>query len=218
MRHVQDDFIPWKRGCHCNFKQHQPVKRYFRLLMVMGSLVLAVCFFSKCMNGGGDGVAVVDGRGAGYVGAAACVKCHNPLADSFWHSAHALTSRAADILSVLGNFAPPSNIFDYAGGRRVMMERRDSGLYQVAVAAGGAGSGGGERQAGERRIFSILRSARGGRRRPIYIGRATRPSNFRFPILSLRTAGPTARITRWIVFGLAGWWLGIVMGVSFFAS
>ncbi len=113
------------------------MKNYQRILSVTGGLALAVFFISKCMNGGGA-TATVDVRGVGYAGAAACGKCHNPLADSFWHSAHALTSRAADINSVMGSFAPTSNLFDYAGGRRVVMEQRDSGLFQVATLNAGA--------------------------------------------------------------------------------
>ena len=42
----------------------------------------------------------------------------------------------ADSNSVKGSFTPPDNVFSYGPGREVVMERRDSGLYQVATIEG----------------------------------------------------------------------------------
>lgn len=38
--------------------------------------------------------------------------------------------------TVMGSFIPPANEFHYNGDRRVIMEARDSGLFQVAMAGG----------------------------------------------------------------------------------
>jgi hypothetical protein len=62
------------------------------------------------------------------------------------HTAHALTSRVADIHTVVGPFGRErtregggglENEFIYDSGHKVIMEERDSGLYQVAVTARG---------------------------------------------------------------------------------
>ena len=104
-----------------------------RLLAVAAVLVLSVIVFSTCVHKGEDGG---DVRGAAYAGSAACLKCHKNVCDSFFHTAHALTSRPADISSVKGSFVPPNNVYSYGPGMDVVMERRDSGLYQVATIEG----------------------------------------------------------------------------------
>jgi hypothetical protein len=68
---------------------------------------------------------------------AVCLGCHKNIGDSYLHSAHAMTSRQANIHTVDGSFSAPGNEFVYGSGRKVMMQRRDSGLYQVAVTRGG---------------------------------------------------------------------------------
>ena len=78
-----------------------------------------------------------DPRGAGYAGMAACVGCHASIGGAYLHAAHALTSRAADRQSVLGSFAAPGNEFIYGPGRKVVLQARDSGLYQVAETSHG---------------------------------------------------------------------------------
>ena len=112
----------------------------------------------------------VDPRGPGYAGMAACLDCHKDIGHSYIHTAHALTSRVADIHTVAGPFGPgertrggaagggaasggastggtrgeagatangPDNEFIYDAGHKVIMEERDSGLFQVAVTARG---------------------------------------------------------------------------------
>jgi hypothetical protein len=79
---------------------------------------------------------------------AACLDCHKGIGGSYVHTAHALTSRAADVHTVLGPFGrgttgegevtdSPDNVFVYDSSRKVVMEQRDSGLFQVAVTARG---------------------------------------------------------------------------------
>jgi hypothetical protein len=90
-----------------------------------------------------------DPRGAGYAGMAACLDCHKGIGNSYVHTAHALTSRVADIHTVAGPFGKGAtaetgaagsgadNEFIYDAGHKVIMEERDSGLFQVAVTARG---------------------------------------------------------------------------------
>jgi hypothetical protein len=93
-----------------------------------------------------------DPRGAGYAGMAACLDCHKSIGNSYVHAAHALTSQIADIHTVAGPFGRGAagggasrsgsagglaNEFIYDTGHKVIMEERDSGLFQVAVTARG---------------------------------------------------------------------------------
>jgi hypothetical protein len=102
-----------------------------RLPFIAGGLVGLAVIFSKCAQSGpGYGG---DPRGPGYAGMAACLGCHKGVGDSYLHAAHAMTSRLADIHSVAGAFVPPGNEFVYGPGRKVSMERRDSGLFEEAI-------------------------------------------------------------------------------------
>jgi hypothetical protein len=96
----------------------------------------------------GAAKSAADPRGAGYAGMAACLDCHKGIGNSYVHTAHALTSRVADIHTVAGPFGraaagrageagAANNEFIYDAGHKVIMEERDSGLFQVAVTARG---------------------------------------------------------------------------------
>src|ERR1700753_2987791 len=100
-------------------------------------MALPVIFFSKCIHP--DGAGETDIRGTGYTGPEACQSCHKNLSDSFAHTAHALTSRVADLHSVKGSFTPPENEFVYGPGLEVILQQRDSGLYQAEVVKGKGG-------------------------------------------------------------------------------
>jgi hypothetical protein len=105
-----------------------------RLPFISLGLVGLVVVSSKCIpSGPGSG----DPRGAGYAGMAVCLDCHKGIGGSYLHAAHAMTSGVADAHSVDGSFVAPWNEFVYGPGREVVMERRDSGLFQVAVTPGG---------------------------------------------------------------------------------
>ena len=127
-----------------------------------------VALLSRCMSPGAAQHA--DPRGPGYAGMAACLDCHKGIGNSYVHTAHALTSRVADIHTVAGPFGKRTregaaelrsdssvrqvggvaagggasgaagatvNEFIYDAGHKVIMEERDSGLFQVAVTARG---------------------------------------------------------------------------------
>jgi Cytochrome c554 and c-prime len=111
------------------------MKRHCRLLAVLFIIVFPVIFFSTCIQKGGEAEAA-DVRGPAYAGSAACLSCHKNIADSFSHTAHALTSRMADLNTVKGIFTPPDNEFVFGPGHEVVLQQRDSGLYQAEVVKG----------------------------------------------------------------------------------
>jgi hypothetical protein len=129
--------------------------KFRRLPFIIGGLVCLVVIFSKCVQSGPGGGSVGGGdpRGPAFAGMAACLGCHKGTGDSYLHAAHAMTTRVADTHSVAGSFAGvgdrqssgsgnerspgPGNEFVYGPGRKVVMQRRDSGLFQVAVTPDG---------------------------------------------------------------------------------
>jgi hypothetical protein len=113
------------------------------MLAVTVIITLSVLFFSKCIHN--EGNKRVDWRGEAYAGMVVCLNCHKAIGNSYVHTAHALTSRIADLSTVKGSFTPPGNEFVYGPGRKVVLEQRDSGLFQVVVRGeGGAAQGPGQ--------------------------------------------------------------------------
>ncbi len=111
------------------------MNNYRRLSLTVGAIVCFIVLFSRCLQSGPAESG--DPRGPAYAGMAACLGCHKDVGNSYLHAAHALTSRVADDHTVLGPFTPPGNEFIYGPGRKVVLEQRDSGLFQVAITSHG---------------------------------------------------------------------------------
>jgi hypothetical protein len=73
----------------------------------------------------------VDVRGSAYAGSVSCMQCHKDVYSSYLHTAHFQTSRPATEQTVHGSFAAGANTFDFGTGQKMIMEKRDSGLYQT---------------------------------------------------------------------------------------
>lgn len=114
------------------------VYSYKRLSFVAILIILAAGVFSTCVQPS----AGTDLRGEAYAGSASCQKCHQAVCNIYAHAAHSQTSAAGDKNSVKGSFAAGANRYVYKPGMEVVMEARDSGLFQVATTAGeGSGAG-----------------------------------------------------------------------------
>ena len=100
------------------------------------------------VGGNGGGVVrpagVVNAEGDAYTGSEACGRCHGRIGDSYRHTAHALASRPADKKYIKGSFSPGKNVFSFSDhgalpvSVEVVMEERDSGLFQTAYINGRA--------------------------------------------------------------------------------
>jgi nitrate/TMAO reductase-like tetraheme cytochrome c subunit len=66
-----------------------------------------------------------------FAGSASCANCHQRIYDLHLHTAHFLTTRPASEDVIKGSFRPGKNSFAYSEDMVVVMEKRDSGLYQV---------------------------------------------------------------------------------------
>ena len=131
------------------------------------------------------GPAVPDSaRAAHYVGAQVCGKCHVQRFREFSRTAHHLTSRLPDSLSIAGSFEPERAILRTRNPNLWFeMSQREDGFYQTAVFQ----TPGGERRHSERIDF-VIGSARLGQTYLYWKGRRL----FQLPV-SYLTAGD-----RWI--------------------
>jgi nitrate/TMAO reductase-like tetraheme cytochrome c subunit len=73
---------------------------------------------------------------AQYAGSQTCAQCHKKIYESHVQTNHYLTSAPATEKSVKGSFEKDKNIFPFHPGLYVAMEKRDSGLYEVAYLNG----------------------------------------------------------------------------------
>jgi hypothetical protein len=73
---------------------------------------------------------------AQFAGSESCAGCHRQIYESHIHTAHYLTTRPAQAEFIKGSFEPGKNKFAYDSDRIVVMEKRDSGFYQVAYYRG----------------------------------------------------------------------------------
>src|SRR5450755_3358311 len=71
-----------------------------------------------------------------FAGSETCAGCHKNIYNSHIHTAHYLTTRPALEKYIKGSFEPGKNQFIYDSDRIVVMEKRDSGFYQVAYYRG----------------------------------------------------------------------------------
>lgn len=107
---------------------------YRHMTLITSSIVAAVAFFAGCMHiqAGEDN----DVRGEFFAGAATCASCHRGVHDSALASPHMLSTRPATRDAIKGSFTPPANTFEYNGDRKVIMQAREDGLYQIGMAGG----------------------------------------------------------------------------------
>jgi hypothetical protein len=105
-----------------------------RILLILGAIAVVIIILSRCMNAADK--LPTDIRGEAYTGAATCAKCHKDLSQSYAHSAHGLTSKPVVDANLLKVFAPDSNHFLYNEHQKVVIEKRDTGIFQVAYQNG----------------------------------------------------------------------------------
>ncbi len=87
-----------------------------------------IIFLSQCVN---TSIQSNDPRGNIYAGSASCRQCHQSIYDSYIATSHFNTTRLSSIANVLGNFSDGHNTYVYNDSTKIVMEKRDSSLYQV---------------------------------------------------------------------------------------
>lgn len=112
------------------------LKRYRHTTIIAAAIAVFILVFSQCVDRPAkkESAQVTGGdvRGPGYIGAEACAKCHTDIHRSYLATAHNHTSSQASTTTIKGSFDPDKNTYHYRDNVMVKMEKRDSGLYQVA--------------------------------------------------------------------------------------
>lgn len=71
-----------------------------------------------------------------FAGSSTCAYCHNKIYETHVKTGHYLTSKPALEKYILGSFESGKNIYPFKPGLFVAMEKRDSGIFQVAYLKG----------------------------------------------------------------------------------
>jgi len=110
---------------------------YNRSAIAICVIVCCGVLLTRCINTQDDkAVAEKKLSFAKFAGSASCAGCHKNIYDTHIHTAHYLSSQPAGEKTVKGSFEPGKNSFSFSARTQVRMEKRDSGLYQVAYTDG----------------------------------------------------------------------------------
>ncbi|MDB5231755.1 MAG: hypothetical protein JWN76_2560 [Chitinophagaceae bacterium] len=99
-------------------------------------LIVTICglimFLSRCISVEKSN----DPRGNVYAGSLTCRQCHQSIYDTYTSTAHYKSTRPASDKNVLGSFHNGQNVFAYDEHTKMMMEHRDSGMFQALYVNG----------------------------------------------------------------------------------
>jgi hypothetical protein len=110
---------------------------YSRTKLIISGLVLLTFLFARCVwKNDRDNYIVQQPDYSQFVGSVTCGRCHANIYTEHRHTAHYLTSRPASEHFILGPFDAGKNSFLFTAHRRVVMEKRKDGYYQVEYDSG----------------------------------------------------------------------------------
>jgi hypothetical protein len=101
--------------------------KHKNLYGLIALLFVVIFFLSRCIQYQPE----PDPRGTAFAPPETCRNCHRAIYDSALLTAHFNASAKAAPGKLAGNFNTGNNSFIYDSTTRVVMEKRDSGLYQV---------------------------------------------------------------------------------------
>jgi hypothetical protein len=117
---------------------------YRRSTLTVSVIVISIFVLTKCINEqkqeSGEETKVKEEIHTvtwdQFAGSAVCAGCHKNIYESHLSTAHYLTSALISEQSVKGSFASGKSSFVFNERVKVIMEKRDSGFYQVAYLNG----------------------------------------------------------------------------------
>lgn len=115
------------------YDDHFEIMKFSKSFFLSFAIGAIIIFLSECIN---SGIKNTDPRGNVYAGSQSCRQCHQAIYDSFILSSHYNTTRPSLAENVLGSFDHGRNTFIYNPDTKIVMERRDSGLFQVLYVNG----------------------------------------------------------------------------------
>lgn len=114
------------------------IKKFQSTTIVIAALCIAVFLLLRCTEKGKITTAPVKDRFTEFAGSAACSSCHKDIWQQHLQTEHFRSSAPSSDSNILGSFKPGENTFAFSAIQKVMMEKRDSGLFQVAYINGEA--------------------------------------------------------------------------------
>ncbi|MDB5222192.1 MAG: hypothetical protein JWN83_859 [Chitinophagaceae bacterium] len=105
-------------------------KKSFILIFTISGLIMIL---SRCINSVEKNN---DPRGDIFIGSASCRQCHKSIYDSYVATSHFNSTKTASDKNILGSFTHGQNTFVVNSATQIVMEHRDSGLFQVLYVNG----------------------------------------------------------------------------------
>lgn len=102
-------------------------------------MIICLCsILSKCIDIDNKQTEVIsaDIEFEQFTGSAKCANCHKSIYDSFVSTGHCLTSQPVTQNNIKGSFEKGKNIYHDNPDLSILMEKTDSGLYQVEYLKG----------------------------------------------------------------------------------
>ncbi len=103
------------------------MKKNKKLYAIAAVLFVMIFFLSRCLQNR----PVPDPRGSAFAPSQTCRQCHQAIYDSALLTAHFAASAKVTPGKLQGNFNSGNNHFTYDSSTRILMEKRDSGYFQV---------------------------------------------------------------------------------------
>lgn len=101
------------------------------------SITACILFLSRCVAGDKEQTAsAAKETFETFAGSQVCASCHKDVYENHLRTAHHLTSVPATEQNILGSFAEGRNKFAFGTGTSIIMQKTDSGFYQVQYTAG----------------------------------------------------------------------------------
>ncbi len=104
--------------------------------VVVISVILSILFATACFRFSSTPPA--DPRGYAYAGSASCAKCHSNIYSTYLHTAHYVAAVPANGTTVHGSFVQNFNAFNVNASQKIVMDKRDSGMFQTLYVNGKA--------------------------------------------------------------------------------
>src|ERR1700730_19446678 len=111
--------------------------QYRRSYLICSGLVICVLLFVTCIDHDTKKPKAISTLNIKqFSGSIVCANCHKNIYESHIHTARFLTTRPASEKYIKGSFEEGKNRFAYGVDMIVLMEKRDSGFYQVGYYQG----------------------------------------------------------------------------------
>lgn len=104
----------------------------YKTACLISLLALSVAFFSRCFQVNTTGSS--DSRGPLYAGSQACIKCHQPVSNSYIHNNHFKTSSPVNAGSLKTMAAVAKDPFYFLDSTHISIEEKNNTIYQSLCA------------------------------------------------------------------------------------